>query len=146
MLAKEVFKGKYTPLAVIVITSFMVNQGRYAASLPQEAGMFLVIAITYFMIRFLHKEKSKFVISTDSKIRSFFRIRTYINRIYIDSEMILLMLSISLVISYHYYTAIAAIIIILSIGLVYIFRILKKSISTINFLCNYGFTYSNYTD
>lgn len=126
LLAKEVFKGKYTPLAVIVITSFMVNQGRYAASLPQEAGMFLVIAITYFMIRFLHKEKSKFVISTDSKIRSFFRIRTYINRIYIDSEMILLMLSISLVISYHYYTAIAAIIIILSIGLVYIFRILKK--------------------
>lgn len=126
LLAKEVFIGKYIPLSIIFITSFMINQGRYAASLPQEAGMFLVIAIVYFMVRFLQKDKNKFVISTDSKIASFFRIRTYINRRYIDSEMILLMLSISLVISYHYYTAIAAVLIILSIVLVYLFRILKK--------------------
>lgn len=125
-LAKEIFVGKYIPIAAIIINSLMINQGRYAAALPQEVGMYAVVAIAYFMIRYLRKDKGKFKLKTDSKIKSFFRIKTYINRRYIDYDMILLMLSVSLVISYHYYTAIAAVILILSIGIAFLFRILKK--------------------
>lgn len=126
LLAKKIFAGKYTPIAAILITTLMLNQGRYAASLPQEAGMYAVVASAYFMIDYLHKDKKKYLIESDSKIRRFFRINSYINRRYIRSELLLLMLSVALVISYHYYTAIAAVFLIIAIGLGYIPKIFKK--------------------
>jgi len=126
LLAKEVFVGKYIPMASILIVSFLVNQDRYGASLPQEVGMYAVVGIAYFMIRYLHKDREKNIIGSDSRLKRIFRINSYINRKYIDSELILLMISVSLVISYHYYTAIAAVFVIVSIGLSYLPRILKK--------------------
>lgn len=126
LLAKKIFSGKYTPMAAILILSFMLNQGRYAASLPQEAGMYAVIAIAYFMISYLHEDKKKYVIESDSRIRRFFRINSYINRRYIHSELILMMLSVALVISYHYFTAIATVFVVISIGLAYVPKIFKK--------------------
>lgn len=126
LLAKEIFVGKYIPAASVLIVSLMLNQGRYGASLPQEAGMYAVAGIAYFMIRYLHKDREKLEVNGDSKLKRFFRINSYINRKYIDSELLLLMISVSLVISYHYYTAIAAVFVICSIGLVYLPMILKK--------------------
>ena len=126
LLAKEIFQAKYTPAAAVIIFSLMLNQGRYSASLPQEAGMYTVIGLAYFMIRYLHSDRKKFVVESDSRLRSFFRVNSYINRRYINSEAILLMLCVALVIAYHFYTAIAAIFLILAIGLAYIPRILKK--------------------
>lgn len=126
LLARQIFKAKYSPIAVILIFSFMLNQGRYGASLPQEFGMYVAVGTAYFMIRYLHKDRKKFIIEGDSRLRSLFRINTYINRRYIDSEAILLMLSVTLVIAYHFYTAIAAIFLVVSIGLAYIPRVLKK--------------------
>lgn len=126
LLSKEIFSGKYTPITTILITSFMLNQDRYAASLPQEFGMYAVIAMAYFLIRYLHSDKKKIIIKNDSKIRRAFRINSYINSRYIGSEMLLLMLTVALVISYHYYTAIAAVFVIISIGLAYIPKIIKK--------------------
>lgn len=126
LLAKQIFKAKYTPIAVIIIFSFMLNQGRYGASLPQEFGMYTAIGTAYFMIKYLHKDRSKFIIEGDSRLRRFFRINTYINRRYIDSDAILLMLSVALVIAYHFYTAIAVIFLVISIGLAYLPRVLKK--------------------
>lgn len=126
LLAKEIFVGKYIPMAVILILSLMINQGRYGASLPQESGIYAVIGIACFMIRYLHRDREKFIIEGDSKLKSFFRINSYVNRKYIDSEMLLLMISVFLVISYHYYTAIAAIFVITSIGLAYLPKIFKK--------------------
>lgn len=126
LLAKQIFIGKYLPIAAILILSLMLNQGRYAASLPQEAGMYAVVAIAYFMIRYLHGDRDKFIIESDTRLRSFFRINSYINRRYISSELLLLMLSVSLVISYHYYTAIAAIFLVIAIGLAYFPKIFKK--------------------
>ncbi len=126
ILAKEIFVGKYSSIAVILITSLLLNQGRYAAALPQEIGMYAVVAVAYFMIRYLHSNQKKNIIESDSRIRRLFRVKTYINRRYISSELILLTLSVALVISYHYYTAFAAVFIIIAIGLGYIFKILRK--------------------
>ncbi|WP_031391018.1 hypothetical protein [Kineothrix alysoides] len=126
ILAKEIFYGKYTPVTVVVIISLMLNQGRYAASLPQEAGMYAVVGIAYFMIRYLHGDRKKFVIEGDSRFRRVFRAGCYINRRYIRSEEILLMLCIGLVIAYHFYTAIAAIFLVAAIGIAYIPKIFKK--------------------
>jgi hypothetical protein len=126
LLAREVFRGKYTPVAAVIIISLMLNQGRYAASLPQEAGMYAVTGLAYFMIRYMHSDQKKFVIKRDSLFRRFFRINAYINRRYINSELILLMLCVALVIAYHFYAAIAAIFLVIAIGLAYIPKILKK--------------------
>ncbi len=126
LLAREVFRAKYTPIAVVVIISLMLNQSRYATSLPQEAGMYVVAGLAYFLLRYLHADRKKFVIESDSKLRRAFRINAYINRRYINSEAILLMLCVALVIAYHFYTAIAAIFLVIAIGLAYIPRILKK--------------------
>jgi hypothetical protein len=126
LLAKEIFKAKYTPVAAVIIISLMLNQGRYSASLPQEAGMFAVIGLAYFMLRYLHEDKKKFIIEGDSKLRRLFRINAYINQRYINSEAILLLLCVALVIAYHFYTAIAAIFLVIAIGLAYIPRIFKK--------------------
>lgn len=126
ILAKEIFKGKYIPFAAVLISTLMLNQGRYAASLPQESGMFAVVGMAYFMIRYLHADRKKFVIESDSGVRRFFRMNSYINRRYINIDAILFMLSVSLVIAYHFYTAIAAIFMVLAIGLAYLPRILKK--------------------
>ncbi len=126
LLGKELFHAKYSPIASVVILSLMLNQGRYAASLPQEAGMYAVVGLAYFMIRFLHTDRKKFVIESDTKLRKFFRINAYINRRYLSAEAILLLLCIMLVIAYHFYTAIAAIFLALAIGLAYLPKILKK--------------------
>ncbi|HHV12065.1 MAG TPA: hypothetical protein GXX75_17465 [Clostridiales bacterium] len=126
LLAKEIFHAKYTPVTVVMIISFMLNQSRFAASLPQEAGMYTVVGLAYFMLRYLHGDRRKFVIEQDSAFRRFFRINAYINRRYINSEAIMLMLCVALVIAYHFYTAIAAIFLVIAIGLAYLPRILKR--------------------
>lgn len=126
LLAKLIFKAKYTPVTVVIIISFMLNQSRYSASLPQEAGMYAVIGIAYFMFRYLHTKKDKIDIESDSRLRRLFRIKAYINRRYINAESILLMLCVALVIAYHFYTAIAAIFLVIAVGLAYIPKIFKK--------------------
>lgn len=126
LLAKEIFQAKYTPITVVLVISFMLNQGRYGASLPQEAGMYAVIGLAYFMIRYMHKDRKKFVIAGDSFLRRMFRMNSYINRRYINSEAVLLMLCVALVIAYHFYTAIAAIFLVIAIGLSYFPKIFKK--------------------
>lgn len=126
LLAKQIFYGKYLPIAVVLVVSLMLNQDRYAASLPQETGMFAVIGIAYFLIRYLHTDRKKLVIEGDSKLRRFSRVNAYINRRYLNSELFLLMLCVALVIAYHFYTAIAAVFLVLAIGLAYLPKILKK--------------------
>ncbi|MGF7142340.1 hypothetical protein HNQ56_000750 [Anaerotaenia torta] len=126
LLAKEMFRGKYTPVTVVLVISMMLNQGRYAASLPQEGGMYAVVGMAYFIIRYMHKDREKFVIPGDSRLRRIFRINSYINRRYLNSEMILMMLCVGLVIAYHFYTAIAAVFLVVAIGLAYLPKTFKK--------------------
>ncbi len=126
LLAKEIFYAKYTPITVVLIISLMMNQSRYAAALPQEYGVYAIIGLAYFMIRYLHQDRKKIVIEGDSRLKRLFRVNAYINRRYLNSETVLLMLCVSLVIAYHFYTAIAAIFFVIAIGLAYLPKILKK--------------------
>lgn len=126
LLAREIFYAKYSPIAVVLIISFMLKQSRYAASLPQEFGMYAVIGIAYFMIRYLRQDRERIILEGDKGLRRLLRVNAYINRRYLNSETMLLMLCVALVIAYHFYTAIAAILLVLAIGLAYLPRILKK--------------------
>lgn len=125
-LAKEIFKGKYSPIAALIITSLMLNQGRYGASLPQEVGMYAVVSMAFFLIRYLHEDRGKLKIQGDSYIRGLFRINVYINRKYFNNDLILFMLSVALIVNYHYYTAIAAIFLVIAILIAYLPKIIKK--------------------
>ncbi len=126
LLAKEIFKGKYSAITSAIIASFMLRQGRYAASLPQEMGMCFVVSMAYFMIKFLHKKNEKIVVRGDGFFKRIFRINSYINRKYINNDLILFMLSVALIINYYYFTAIAAIFLVFSLFLAYLPRVLKK--------------------
>lgn len=126
ILAGKLFYAKYTPLTVVTVFSLMLNQDRYAGSLPQEAGMFAIVGVAYFMMSVLHEEREHFVIEGDSGLRRAFRFRPYMNRRYMNTNALLLMLCVALVISYHFYTAIGAICFVIAIGMSYLPRILKK--------------------
>lgn len=126
LLAKQIFYAKYTPITVAVVVSLMLNQSRYAAALPQEAAMYAVIGLAYFMFRYLKQDRKKAVVESDSAFRSFFRMNSYINRRYINSDALLVMIGVSLVIAYHFFTAIAAIFMVTAIGLAYLPKVLKK--------------------
>lgn len=126
LLAKQIFYGKYTPITVAVVVSLMLNQSRYAAALPQEAAMYAVIGLAYFMFRYLKQDRKKSVVESDSRLRSFFRMNSYINRRYLNSDALFVMICVSLVIAYHFFTAIAAIFMVIAIGLAYLPKVLKK--------------------
>lgn len=126
MMAREMFKWKYSPLLALVLWSVLLNQGRYAASLPQESGIFAMFAMGYYLVRILHKASEKFEISGDSKTKKAFRINQYFSRKYFTADVFLLSLSVALVIAFHFYTAIAAIVLAAAIVVANIFRFIKK--------------------
>ncbi len=126
LLARRLFKWRYTPYLVLVLFSIMLNQGRYAASLPQECGMFASAGLAYYLTGYLNSRREKHIVPGDSKARRFFRINQYFSRPYFDYQFWMLALCVSLVIGYHFYTAIASILLALAIVGVHFFRFIKK--------------------
>lgn len=126
LLARRLFKWRYTPYLVLVFFSIMLNQGRYAASLPQECGMFASAGLAYYLTGYLNSRKEKHIVQGDSKMRRIFRINQYFSRQYFDYQFWMLALCVSLVIGYHFYTAIASILLALAIVGAHFFRFVKK--------------------
>ncbi len=126
VLARRIFKWKYVSFLVLILFSFLLNQGRYAASLPQECGMFAVALAAYCLISFLHTPLDKHVIPQDTKFKRFFRINQYFSRRYVKTDVLLFMLAVALSIEYHFFTAIVALILVLSIFLAYLTKMVKK--------------------
>lgn len=126
LLARKVFRWKYTAYLVIVLFSLLLNMGRYAASLPQECGMFASAGMAYYLIVCLQKPRKKHIVKGDSKFRSIFRFKQYWHHSSFDTDCWLLALCVSLVIGYHFYTAIASILLAVSIVIAYFFRFIKK--------------------
>jgi len=126
LLARRIFRWKYSALIALIFFSLFLNQGRYVASLPQETGMFAVTLCAYFLIEFFHKPLQKHTIARDSRVRRFFRINQYISRKYITADALLFMLSVSLCIAYHFYTAIAACLFVIAILLTHIVKAVRK--------------------
>lgn len=123
---KVFFRWRWTGYLVLVAISLMLNQGRYAASLPQECGVFAMMTMAYYLIRYLNKPREKHLVKGDSKLRSVFRINQYLSRDYLDLDFFLLALSVSLIIAFHFYTAIAAIVLAVMIVLMYFWRFFRK--------------------
>lgn len=126
ILSRRLFKWRYTPYLVLLLFSIMLNQGRYAASLPQECGMFASAGLAYYLTGYLNQHKEKHIVQGDSKVRRIFRINQYFSRKYFDYQFWMLALCVSLVIGYHFYTAIASILLALSIVGAHFFRFIKK--------------------
>lgn len=126
MFAKEIFRWKFSAYFVLILWSILMNQGRYAASLPQECGIFSFYAIGYYLVKMLHADTKKHIVPMDSKIRGVFRINQYLSRQYLNLDFFLLTISVSLAIAFHFYTAIAAIVFAVSIVVANIVTFLKK--------------------
>lgn len=123
---KVFFRWRWTAHLMLVIISLMLAQGRYAASLPQECGVFAMMAMAYYLIKYLNSTKKKHHVHGDSRLRGFFRINQYLSRRYLDYNFFLLALSVSLVIAFHFYTAIASVVLAVMIVLAYFWRFFRK--------------------
>lgn len=123
---KVFFRWRWTAHLVLVIISTLLNQGRYAASLPQECGVFAMMAMAYYLIKYLNSDKKKHIVQGDSRVRSVFRINQYLSRRYLDYNFYLLALSVALVISFHFYTAIASVVLAVMLVLAYGWRFFRK--------------------
>lgn len=126
LLARRVFKWKWTPCLVMVFFSIMLNQGRYGASLPQECGMFASASMFYYLLGYLRQRREKHIVQGDSKLRSIFRINQYLTRKSLDYNFWMLVLSVSLIISFHFYTAIAAILLAVAVVSAHFTTFFKK--------------------
>jgi len=127
-LSKKLFCNKYLALMPVMLFSVLVNQERYSASLPQECGMFAAVCIAYFMLNYVQSKREHHVVPSDlsTSRKGVFRVSQYLMRYHINVDALLIMLSVSLVIGYHFYTAIAAIILVFGFALTYFLRFLKK--------------------
>lgn len=126
ILAKKLFAWKYTPYFACLLFSLLFNQGRYGASLPQECGMFAFMGMAYYLIRYLEADREKKLVQGDSKLRSIFRINHYLSRKSLNYDFWMLAICVSLVIGFHFYTAIAAILLAVAIVLVHGHHFFRK--------------------
>ncbi len=126
LLARKIFRWKYSALIALIFFSLFLNQGRYVASLPQEAGMFSVTLCAYFLIEFFHTPLAKHTLSKDGPVRRFLRINQYVSRRYFTVNALMFMLCVSLTIAYHFYTAIAACLFVVAIVLANFVKALTK--------------------
>jgi hypothetical protein len=126
LLARKIFRWKFSALIALLFFSLFLNQGRYVASLPQETGMFAVTLCAYFLIEFFRTPLKKHTIERDSRVRRFFRINQYMSRRYVTADALLFMLSVSLCIAYHFYTAIAACLFMIAILLTHLVKAVRK--------------------
>lgn len=108
LLAREIFRVKWSALGVSIVFSFLLTQGRFAASLPQECGMFAVSAAILCLIRFLRTPLKRRTIPGDGRLRRLLRLNQYLVHRYLTTDALLFGLAVSLCIAYHFYTAIAA--------------------------------------
>ena len=123
---KVFFRWRWTAHLMLVIFSLLLNQGRYAASLPQECGVFAMMAMAYYLIQYLNTPKKKHRVKGDSRLRGWLRFNQYLSRQYLDYKFFMLALSVALVISFHFYTAIAAVVLAVMIVLAYFWRFFRK--------------------
>ena len=126
LLARRVLRWEYSALIPVIAFSLLLNQGRYAASLPQETGMFAVVLGGYFLLSFLQQKLPRHIVPTDSPVKRFFRMNQYANKKYFSHDVLLYMLCVALSIAYHFYAAIALALLTLAIILAYLYRMVRK--------------------
>ena len=124
--SRKLFCNKYLALMPTVLFSILLRQGRYGASLPQECGMFAAMCVAYFILEYMQSERKPHNVKNDSKRKRFFRIGQYLYRYHITTDLLLVALSVTLVIGYHFYTAIATIFLVIGFGVAYLPKLWRK--------------------
>lgn len=112
-LAEKLFKWRYSSYVVLTLFSLLFNQGRYGASLPQECGIFAIYGMAYFLIASLDEEPVFIEKNNKKKLKL------------PNLNYMLLAIYVGLVIAFHFYTAIAAIVVAFSIVASRLFRFLR---------------------
>lgn len=126
LFAKRLFAWKYSAWFALVCFSLLLNLGRYAASLPQECGVFAMFTMGYYLVNYLEKTRSKYTVQGDGRLRRFFRFNQYLSRRYLDLDFFLLTLSVAQVIAFHFYTAIATVVLAVTLVGTQLGRFFKK--------------------
>lgn len=126
LFAKRLFVWKYSAWFALVCFSLLLNLGRYAASLPQECGVFAIFTMGYYLINYLEKPRPRHIVHGDSRLYRFFRFNQYLSRRYLDLDFFMLTLSVAQVIAFHFYTAIAAVVLAVTLVVTQLNHFLKK--------------------
>lgn len=124
--SRKLFCNKYLALMPTVLFSILLRQGRYGASLPQECGMFAAMCVGYFILEFMQSKRKPHNVESDTKRKKFFRIGQYLYRYHLTTDLLLVALSVTLVIGYHFYTAIATIFLVIGFGAAYLPKLWRK--------------------
>ncbi len=126
LFAKRYFGWKYTSWLVMVLFSILLNEDRYGATLPQECGIFAMAGMAYYLVAYFRQDHPKHLVEGDSRLRSCFRINQYLSRKYLNYEFWMLSLCVSMAIGFHFYTAIAAVVMAIAIVMAYAKRFFRK--------------------
>lgn len=126
LLSRKMFRSQFSSLLAFICFSLLLNQGRYAASLPQECGVFAMCTMAYYLISYLEKPRERHFVQGDSKFRRFFRINQYWSRKYLDYDFFMLTISVAQIIAFHFYTAIGAVMLAVAIVALRAFTFFKK--------------------
>lgn len=125
-VSRKVFSNDYVALFPLVMFSLLMNNGRYASTLPQECGVFSEMALAYFMSSYLHSDRPRHTLVSDSRRKRLFRINQFWFRRYMTIDLFMIAICVGNVIGFHFYTAIAAIVLVMAFAAAYLPRVLNK--------------------
>lgn len=103
LFTDRIFRWKYSPYVALTIFSLLFNQGRYGASLPQECGIFAIYGMAYFLVASFDNPPVLYEKNGKTRLKL------------LSWNYMLLAIFVSLVIAFHFYSAIAAIMVAVSI-------------------------------
>lgn len=126
LFSRKLFRSKYASALTTIALTLMLNQGRFGASLPQECGVFAMFTMGYYLIKYLETPRERHLVQGDSKFRACRRINQYWSRQYLNFDFFMIALSVAQIIAFHFYTAIAAVMLAVAIVGTHLFTFLKK--------------------
>lgn len=124
-LVRSLSRSRYLPLLSILIMACLhvfdkIPLARLQWSLPQEVGIYSVLACVYFLYRYLHTEIEK-------PACKWYAIRPYMTKKYLlQSDLMLFGMSVALTISIHFYDTILAFVFCIAIAIMYSYRVFMK--------------------
>ena len=128
ILFRELFRWKMSALFVLaafltvdqLVMNTVFGMSRLSWTVPQEFGLFTVYMIPYALIRYLRSDEK------NNKITVKFYKPAYWKEIFSDKYLLIFMLSVSVSIAIHFYSAIIAAFICMVVVGVYIFRVFSN--------------------
>lgn len=125
VLVRSLCKSRILPLISVLIMAALhvfdiIPMARIQWTLPQEVGIYSVIATVYFLYRYLHQPMEK-------KPQKWYAIRQDLGKqALLQPDLILFGMSVALTICIHFYDTILAFFLCVGIAIAYIYKVLAK--------------------